>query len=164
MKKLLFWCLFALFFCSGFAQSQKQQESNQALVQRIDSLEHELSYLKLSYDLYTLNSDMKMATAEMNAKSLEIRTDVYHRNTGFEDVYQEYYETCERQKQAFHDLIEAKKEFFMLKVMSYPYSETELKTLKSSYKMIDAAYNTMEGSLKLLKVSVNSYRKLVNLM
>lgn len=70
MKKLLFLCLFALTFCSGFAQSQKPQENNQVLVQRIDSLEHELSYLKLSYDLYTLNSDMKMAASEIYAKYL----------------------------------------------------------------------------------------------
>ena len=93
MKKFLFLCLFALFFCSGFAQSQKPQENNQALVQRIDSLEHELSYLKLSYDLYTLNSDMKMAANEIYAKYLAIREDIDHRNFAKElgNAYKRYY-------------------------------------------------------------------------
>lgn len=97
----------------------------------------------------------------MNARFLEIQEKIDHRNFDKEsgDLYQDYYEACEKSKQSFFGLIDAKKEFFLLKVMSYPYSETELKTLKSSYKMIDGTYRSLELTIKLLKIAVGAYRK-----
>ena len=61
MKKIF--CTLLVLVLSIFsvnAQSQNSQEEMQTLVQRVDSLEHELSYLKLTYELNTLNSDMKL--------------------------------------------------------------------------------------------------------
>lgn len=163
MKKLLFLCLFALTFCSGFAQSQKPQENDQALVQRIDSLEHELSYLKLSYDLYTLNSDMKMAASEIYAKYLVVREDINHRIFDKElgNAYKRYYKICEGQRESFDRLIKAKKNYFAIKVATYPYSENEMGVLKASYDLIDNAYDSLESSIELLKMALDTYYKFI---
>lgn len=58
MNKFLCSLVFVLSFSSVHAQSNDSQKEIQTLVQRVDSLEHELSYLKLTYELNTLNSDI----------------------------------------------------------------------------------------------------------
>ena len=71
MKKIF--CTLLVLVLSIFsvnAQSQNSQEKMQTLVQRVDSLEHELSYLKLTYELSTLNSDMTLFTNEINIVSI----------------------------------------------------------------------------------------------
>lgn len=60
MRTVLSFLVSVLSFISIQAQSQNSQMEMQALVHRVDSLEHELSYLKLTYELYTLNSDIIM--------------------------------------------------------------------------------------------------------
>ena len=82
MKKILSFLVFVFPFISIQARSQDSLPQNpqvekQTLVQRVDSLEHELSYLKLTYELYTLNSDIKMFANEVDTKSIEIRLDLY---------------------------------------------------------------------------------------
>ena len=50
MNKFLCSLVFVLSFSSVHAQSNDSQKEIQTLVQRVDSLEHELSYLKLTYE------------------------------------------------------------------------------------------------------------------
>ena len=74
MKKIF--CTLLVLVLSIFsvnAQSQNSQEKMQTLVQRVDSLEHELSYLNLTYELSTLNSDMTLFSNAIDIKSLEIQ-------------------------------------------------------------------------------------------
>ena len=160
MKKIF--CTLLVLVLSIFsvnAQSQNSQEKMQTLVQRVDSLEHELSYLKLTYELNTLNSDMKLFLNEINIKSLEIQLNLYNRNfnsqLGYE--YQRYYKSCQEKKQSISELIEAK--IFVLKVITYPFSESEMNTLKASYNVIDNAYELIGSSMKLLKFVVDAYNK-----
>ena len=143
------------------AQSQNSQEEMQTLVQRVDSLEHELSYLKLTYELSTLNSDMTLFTNEINIKSLEIRLNLYNRNFNSQlgYAYQRYYKSCQEHKQSISKLIEAKKTFFVLKVITYPFSESEKNMLKASYNMIDDEYELIGNSMELLKIVVDAYNK-----
>ena len=160
MKKLFFTLLvLVLSIFSVNAQSQNSQEKMQTLVQRVDSLEHELSYLKLSYELSTLNSDITLFSNEINIKTLEIQLDLYNRNfnsqLGYE--YQRYYKACQEKKQSISKLIEAKKTLFVLKVITYPFSESEMNALKASYNVIDNAYESIESSMELLKIVVDAY-------
>ena len=145
------------------AQSQDSQIEVHALVHRVDSLEHELSYLKLTYELYTLNSDLTMFANEVYTKSFAIQLDLYNRNFNSKlgQSYQQYYESCLHKKQSIHRLIEAKKKFFTLKVITYPYTESELDTLMASYNVIDDAYDTLEHSMNMLKITINAYRELM---
>ena len=147
MKKIFYTLLvLVLSIFSVNAQSQNSQEKMQTLVQRVDSLEHELSYLKLTYELSTLNSDMTLFSNAINIKSLDIQLNLYNRNFNSQlgYAYQRYYKSCQERKQSISELIEAKKTFFVLKVITYPFSESEMNTLKTSYNVIDNAYKSIE--------------------
>lgn len=162
MKKIFYTLLvLVLSIFSVNAQSQNSQEKMQTLVQRVDSLEHELSYLKLTYELSTLNSDMELFSNAINIKSLDIQLNLYNRNfdsqLGY--AYQRYYKSCQERKQSISELIEAKKTFFVLKVITYPFSESEMNTLKTSYNVIDNAYKSIETSMELLKIVMDTYNK-----
>lgn len=162
MKKFFYTLLvLVLSIFSVNAQSQKSQEKMQTLVQRVDSLEHELSYLKLTYELSTLNSDMTLFSNAINIKSLDIQLNLYNRNFNSQlgYAYQRYYKSCQERKQSISELIEAKKTFFVLKVITYPFSESEMNTLKTSYNVIDNAYESIETSMELLKIVVDAYNK-----
>lgn len=165
MNKFLFSLAFMLSFFSIHAQSQASRDEMQTLVQRVDSLEHELAYLKLTYKLNTLKSDIVIFANEMHAKSLEIQLHIYNNNkdpdSRLKDSYQKYYETCKARKQAFTELIEATKTFFVMKVFRYPYSESELNELMSTYKLISTAPNLLEASMDLLKSTIEAYIKLM---
>lgn len=143
------------------AQSQNSQEKMQTLVQRVDSLEHELSYLKLTYELSTLNSDMTLFSNEINIRSLEIQLNLYNRNFNSQlgYAYKRYYKSCQEKKQSISELIEAKKTFFVLKVITYPFSESEMNTLKASYDVIDNAYESIGKSMELLKIVMDTYNE-----
>ncbi len=144
-------------------QSQDSQMEEQALVQRVDSLEHELSYLKLTYELYTLNSDITMFANEVYTKSVSIRLDLYNRNFNSKlgNAYQQYYESCLGKQQSILNLIEAREKSFALKVIIYPYTESELDVLMASYNVIDDAYGTLEQSMNMLKITIDAYRGLM---
>lgn len=135
----------------------------QALVQRVDSLEHELSYLKLTYELYTLNSDITMFANKVYTKSVSIRLDLYNRNFNSKlgNAYQQYYESCLGKQQSILNLIEAREKSFALKVIIYPYTESELDVLMASYNVIDDAYGTLEQSMNMLKITIDAYRGLM---
>lgn len=162
MKKFFYTLLvLVLSIFSVNAQSQNSQEKMQTLVQRVDSLEHELSYLKLTYELSTLNSDMTLFSNAIDIKTLEIQLNLDNRNfnslLGY--AYQRYYKSCQEKKQSISELIEAKKKFFVLKVITYPFSESEMNTLKASYIVIDKAYESIGNSMELLKIVVDAYNK-----
>ena len=168
MKKILSFLVFVFPFISIQARSQDSLPQNpqvekQTLVQRVDSLEHELSYLKLTYELYTLNSDIKMFANEVDTKSIEIRLDLYNRNFNYKlgDSYKQYYESCQHHQQSIFRLIEARKKFFDLKVMTYPYSESELNTLMASYNVVNEAYDILDRSMKKLKIIIDAYNELM---
>lgn len=146
---------------SAHAQSQDLQKDVQILAQRVDSLEHELSYLKLNYELNKLNSDITMFANEVSTKSVGIQLNFYNRNfySKLGDAYQRYYESCQYRKRAISENIEASKTFYMVKVMTYPYTENELEVLKASYNVIDNAFDTLETSMDVLKNAIDAYNK-----
>lgn len=160
MNKFLCFLIFVLSFFSVHAQSQDSQEKVQILIQRVDSLEHELSYLKLTYELNMLNSDISIFTNEVYSKSIGIQLNLYTRNfdSRLYESYEDYYESCQSKKKSISELIEAKKELFALKVITYPYTKSELKTLMTSYNVINDAYNALEHSMNLLKITIDAYK------
>lgn len=162
MKKIFYTFLvlvLSIFFVN--AQSQNSQEKMQTLVQRVDSLEHELSYLKLTYELSTLNSDMTLFSNEIHSKTLEIQLYLYNRNFNSQlgNAYQQYYKSCQEKKQSISELIEAEKTFFVLKVITYPFSESEMNALKAKYKVIDKAYDSLSKSMELFKIVMDAYNE-----
>ena len=168
MKKISCILVFVLSIFSVYAQSQDLREEMQILVQRVDtleheldSLEHELSYLKLAYEMNTLNYDITMFNNEVINKSLEIRLFLYNQNFDSElgDSYQQYYKACRVKEQAISELIEAKRTFLAIKIITYPYTESETKVLMASDDAIDSSFDTLKAAMKVLKFVVDTYNE-----
>ena len=68
MKKIFCLLLFVVSFTAVMAQSKKQQEEKPTLEQRVDSLQHELAFLKAKYELEQLNSQMQMYSYGIDIK------------------------------------------------------------------------------------------------
>lgn len=125
MKIFLFLIVFILSLISIQAQSQNPLPQNsqvdmQTLVHRVDSLEHELSYLKLTYELNELNSDIIMFANEVEIQYITLQLKYYNRNFDYKlgESYQQYYESCQGRKQVINGLIEAKKILVPLEIIS----------------------------------------------
>lgn len=161
MNKFLFSLVLTLLSFPTYACAQNSQEELRALVQRVDSLEHELSYLKLNYDLKTLNNDINMFANEVYANYIGIKLDLYLRNfdTRLGEVLRQNYKAYKEKQEAISGLVEITKQSFNLKILIYPYSEKELNVLKSSYDTIDTAYDTLKGAMNLLKIVVDAYNE-----
>lgn len=161
MKRILCSLVILCSVISVCAQSKNACVEMQPMVQKIDSLEHELSFLKLSYELNSLNSDLITFANEVYAKSVDIKLDIYAGNFDLDlgAALKESYISNKNKQEAFQNLIDAKKEFFALKVMTYPFTEGELKTLESAYNVIDAANSSLNSSMEIFKILVDEYRK-----
>lgn len=163
MRTLIFLIIssFLYFSMQVKAQSTDEQTNIESLTQRVDSLEHELSYLKLIYELNSLNSDISMFSNDVRITSAAIELNVYSRNFDYKlgKAYIQNYEACQDKMESLQELIKKSKEFFALKVISYPFTDKELGVLMASYNTIDSAYKHLESSMKLLKLSVDFYRK-----
>lgn len=161
MNKILFSFVFALFSFPTYACAQNSQEELRALVQRVDSLEHELSYLKLNYDLKTLNNDITTLTNEVMLKCTELKIDIYHRNfdSKYVDMHKGYYEMYQHQKGAILANVESTKKLFHIKVLICPYSKEEMDVLNAYYDRIDVAYDGLELAIDYFKALADGYAK-----
>lgn len=163
MRTLIFLIIsFFIYFSMPIkAQSTNEQTNIESLTQRVDSLEHELSYLKLIYELSSLNSDISMFSNDVKINAIDIKLDIYNRNFNYKlgNAYLQFYESCQDKMESLQELIKQKKEFLALKVITYPFTESELGVLLTSYNTIDSAYKHLESSMKLLKVNLDFYRK-----
>ncbi len=104
-----------------------------------------------------------MFANEAYTKSIAIQLNLYNRNfdSKLGKSYQQEYESCVDRKQSIFRLIEAKKEFFTLKVITYPYTESELSTLMAIYNATDVAYKHLDKSLNMLKITIDAYQELM---
>ncbi len=163
MNKLLLSIAFVLSFFSVQAQSRNTQSEMHELVQRVDSLQHELSYLQLTYKLSMLIAELKLFANDISTTSIEVQLYIYNRNfdTRLADAYKRNYESSLLLKQSQAEKIESLKNFFIFKVMSSDYSESELNVLKAAYDLIDKAYNSAEASMKTLKVAIDFYSECI---
>ena len=79
--------LILVLLCTTIAYAQKNDSSfmvapadstkDISLTQRVDSLEHELSYIKLSYELYTLNNDLSIFNNDIGVRTNAIQINIY---------------------------------------------------------------------------------------
>lgn len=80
MKNIFCLLLFVVSFTAVMAQSKKQQEEKPALEQRVDSLQHELAFLKAKYELGDLCSEMKFEKYDIDIKVNSIDLNRVQRN------------------------------------------------------------------------------------
>ena len=164
MNKIIISFIFALSFFTAQAVSQndKKDISTISLSQKVDSIEHELSYLKMSYELSSLNNDITMFVNEIYTKSLAIQLNIQSRclDRRLTKSYTEFYDSCKNKQNSISELITAKKTFFYLKYITSDFSKEESNVLLKSIDVIDSAYDSLVSSMSLLKVSLETYNSL----
>ena len=159
MSKIMCFLVFAISFFSVHAQDQQIGDVSLASMGKVDSLEHELAFFRLDYDMKTLIYDITMFADEVSTKSLDVELKIYTQNFDYRlrDSYSQYYVSCQNKKLSMSKLVEKKKIYFYAKVTTYPYTDRELEVLMASYQVIDAAWESLERSMDLLKLVTDHY-------
>ena len=163
MFRIMISMLFVLAIINAKAHSTNSQDEESSLVQRVDSLEHELSYLKLRYDLSTLKANIEMFSNDVNTKALAVKLDLCDRNFDKQlgEAYKRFYEACLEKQDSLSELVDTTNTSFTLKVGTYPYTELELNELLLYYTVINDAYKSLENSMDILKLTIDAYWKLL---
>lgn len=159
MNKFISFILLLLFTSYANAQSQDNQQEMQALTQKVDSLAHELSYLKLSYEINSLNSDLISFKNDVYTTALDVQINLYNRNfnRSLGRAYRENYESSENKRKSYDSLIKAKKDYFALMIYTQSYTESEIQLLMGSYGLIDDILDSLDNSMNLLKLAIDAY-------
>ena len=163
MRKLLLLLLFIPLI--GGRVAAQSIDSLQSVVDslstKINVLEHDLDYLKVSYELETLETDLGLFNSEINTKSLEIRINLYHDGLSWDliDVYQEFYKAAVQRKDGFASLMEAKKEYLVLKLITGSFTQKERDLLLNTYDVCEQAFATLEKALDVMEILVDICKK-----
>ena len=131
MKKIFCLLLFVVSFTAVMAQSKNQQEEKPALEQRVDSLQHELAFLKAKYELDQLNTEIKINACDINTRtnSIEINMTFKNYNIALGRAYQSNYEATEELAEKIKERADSLKLLIVLQLMKYSFSDSE-----STYK------------------------------
>lgn len=132
------------------------------LTQRVDSLEHELAYLKLSYELSTFHLDLSMFVNDVYNNLMEIKQELYNGSydTKWYKMYQENYDNQKSKLETFSGLVELHKTSFAVNVRKSNFTENELNAMMIRWKLIDVAYESLVNYMDLFKRSIDAYREL----
>ena len=161
MKNIFCLLLFVVSFTAVMAQSKKQQEEKPALEQRVDSLQHELAFLKAKYELDQLNTEIKINACDINTRtnSIEINMTFKNYNIALGRAYQSNYEATEELAEKIKERADSLKLLIVLQLMKYSFSDSETELLKSDIKTLDLGLNSLDKSLDLYKMTINEYKK-----
>lgn len=132
MKNIFCLLLFVVSFTAVMAQSKKQQEEKPALEQRVDSLQHELAFLKAKYELEQLNSQMQMYSYGIDIKVNAINIDRARKifESRLATAFQSDYESFKGLTNALKERVDSTKLFTVLQLMKYSFSDSEVQALK----------------------------------
>lgn len=161
MKKIFCLLLFVVSFTAVMAQSKKQQEEKPTLEQRVDSLQHELAFLKAKYELDQLNTEIKINACDINTRtnSIEINMTFKNYNIALGRAYQSNYEATEGLAEKIKERADSLKLLIVLQLMKYSFSDSETELLKSEIKTLDLGLNSLDKSLDLYKMTIDEYKK-----
>ena len=161
MKNIFCLLLFVVSFTAVMAQSKKQQEEKPALEQRVDSLQHELAFLKAKYELEQLNSQMQMYSYGIDIKVNAINIDRARKifESRLATAFQSDYESFKGLTNALKERVDSTKLFTVLQLMKYSFSDSELQALKYQINILDLSLDALEKHLDLYKISLDEYKK-----
>lgn len=149
MKKIFCLLLFVVSFTAVMAQSKKQQEEKPALEQRVDSLQHELAFLKAKYELEQLNSQMQMYSYGIDIKVNAIDIDRARKifESRLATAFQSDYESFKGLTNALKERVDSTKLFTVLQLMKYSFSDSEVQALKYQINILDLSLDALEKHL-----------------
>lgn len=150
-------------FFSLTVSAQNSLVEAKTLEQRVDSLERQMSYLKLSYELDLLNLELEAfkTSASLEATGVKLDIAIKNFNRKMLRVSRMSYDSSIRRKKSLSNLIEVKKEYFIAMVMVNAYTESELNVLNGKYDIIDSHFDALEKSLDYLKTALDIYEEMM---
>lgn len=163
MNKYFIVFIFFLSFFSLTVSAQNSLVEAKTLEQRVDSLERQMSYLKLSYELDLLNLELEAfkTSASLEATGVKLDIAIKNFNRKMLRVSRMSYDSSIRRKKSLSNLIEVKKEYFIAMVMVNAYTESELNVLNGKYDIIDSHFDALEKSLDYLKTALDIYEEMM---
>lgn len=150
-----------LSICAFGVQAQDTKNEIETLALKVDSLEHELSYLQLSYELNSLNADIRILSNELSIKASEIMFDIYTMNidSRWGDNYRKLFNAYEDRVKSTQRLIEVKESLLFVRAMASTYTEDEMSVLLNTCDAINKGYKVLEISMERLKALIEEYQK-----
>lgn len=130
------------------------------LVQRIDSLEKELSYVKLQNELNALKTELQVNVNNLDIKSNSILLNVNSKTflRMLYNAYKEHYESSEELVKSYQPNVDLNKMNCYLHILKYNYSEKQESVLEATNKVIDNSYSKLKSSLDYYKTCLDMYR------
>lgn len=131
------------------------------LTQKVSSLEHELKFLGLSYDLYRLNTDISLFADRTRITSNEVKS-LINGNDHSYSLYKSYkdnYDVSMQRLKAFESLMASVKFKYEAFCSKFPFSEVELNNLKESWKSVETGFNYLQTSMDMYKFCIDFYEK-----
>lgn len=161
MKKIFCLLLFVVSFTAVMAQSKNQQEEKPALEQRVDSLQHELAFLKAKYELGNLCSEMKFEKCDIDIKvnSIDLNRVQRNFNSDLAAAYQSNYEATERLVETFKERTDSLTLLITLDLVMYSFSDSEAEVLRKNIKYLNLLLDSFEGKFRLYKMTLDEYKK-----
>lgn len=165
MKKILF----ILIMFTGTINISAQ-ENNEAILQKIDSLQSQLNELQINYEFHKLHSelqsfrlDLKTLCNDVTCGSNGILIACYH---GYADkeLYESYkyaYDSSVYLLNAFKKNFNVRKESLNLKINEIKFSYQQLNLIDQSINALNATFDTAEHSLNRYKTTMSMYKDLI---
>lgn len=164
MRILVFLFISIFSAISVQAQSQDLEKEMQIMVNRVDSLEHELAYLRLTYELDSRATKIQLFNGNVSNSSLSVQLNYYNRNidSNYAKSSQELYESFLSGLLSERSVVNQLKLYSESMIASYHFSESELTLLAEYNNVLEKSLEQLEQSVKLLRISVDAYEDLVN--
>ncbi|MBD5201824.1 MAG: hypothetical protein HDS81_00710 [Bacteroidales bacterium] len=165
MKHLIYIVISFIFCVLPFGSKAETNNDviKEELSLQIDSLTHQIDYIKMSYEAYVLNTDLKIFTHDVNSQIKDMKMNIYHRNCD-RDLYRMYsnmYDSYQDNLESTKELIEAKQRLFIAMMIAKIWSEEERNLLFHSYDMTSGLYRQAELTLDMMKDILDVYRKAI---
>lgn len=160
MKKLFCAVILGLsYICPTFAQHDDTIINNHTLIQRVDSLEYELTCLKWTYEINNLISELGIFSNQLYGESLNISINVYSKNfdSRLNEQNQIYLKACQRRVSSYSELVELKKRLLLANMETNKYSESERRMLMATYETLETSFDRLKATLNFFKIAVDGY-------
>lgn len=159
MKQFLLFCAIVLSFLSAQAQTQPTNTDIQKLIQRVDSLEKELTYFKLTTGLAQTNSDINIKVNNITITTNEIEAHIYRKDFDrrFYDMYLELYYANINNLNSTKELIEVRKQEAFLRIIVGNFNDSETSLIRKHIDAIESSLECLEIANKRLKAVLEIY-------
>lgn len=130
---------------------------------QVDSLNHQINYLQMSFEAYVLNTDLKIFIQNVKSEIEDMKMRIYHRNCD-RDMYGKYnrlYDAFRDNLEATKGLIEVKQRLCHAMMITGEWSEEENSVLTKSFNITKGLYKQAELLLDMMKDYIDLYRKCI---